>query len=53
MKNVETWPRVASKYIHDPLLFEGCKFDLRYIVLVRSFEPLEVVAHRRRLFVYS
>ncbi|KAF9615015.1 hypothetical protein IFM89_021586 [Coptis chinensis] len=39
---METGPKICQKYIEHPALFKGKKFDLRYIVLVRSMNPLEI-----------
>ncbi|XVE53987.1 hypothetical protein DITRI_Ditri03aG0046700 [Diplodiscus trichospermus] len=39
---METGPKICQKYIEHPALFKGKKFDLRYIVLVRSINPLEI-----------
>lgn len=39
---METGPKICQKYIEHPALFHGKKFDLRYIVLVRSMNPLEL-----------
>lgn len=39
---METGPKICQKYIEQPALFRGKKFDLRYIVLVRSINPLEL-----------
>lgn len=39
---METGPKICQKYIEHPALFKGKKFDLRYIVLLRSVNPLEV-----------
>ncbi|MED6135685.1 hypothetical protein PIB30_049024 [Stylosanthes scabra] len=39
---METGPKICQKYIEEPALFQGKKFDLRYIVLVRSMNPLEI-----------
>ncbi|KAI5084656.1 hypothetical protein GOP47_0000825 [Adiantum capillus-veneris] len=38
----ETGPKICQKYIEHPALFQGKKFDLRYIVLLRSLEPFEI-----------
>lgn len=39
-------PVVAQRYIADPLLLDGYKFDVRFHVLVTSCEPLRVFVHR-------
>lgn len=39
---METGPKICQKYIEHPALFKGKKFDLRYIVLVRSMNPIEI-----------
>ncbi|KAI3851075.1 hypothetical protein MKW92_045490 [Papaver armeniacum] len=39
---METGPKICQKYIERPALFSGRKFDLRYIVLVRQIQPLEL-----------
>lgn len=39
---METGPKICQKYIEHPALFKGNKFDLRYVVLVRSIDPLEI-----------
>lgn len=39
---METGPKICQKYIEHPALFKGKKFDIRYIVLLRSLNPLEI-----------
>ncbi|MCD9560626.1 hypothetical protein HAX54_019343 [Datura stramonium] len=39
---METGPKICQKYIEHPALFKGKKFDVRYIVLVRSMNPLDI-----------
>lgn len=46
IRMVETGPKIAQKYIYNPCLFKGKKFDMRFVVLLKSVLPLE-------LFVYN
>lgn len=46
-----TGPKIAQKYIHDPVLFyrEDCgkvKFDIRYVILLKSSKPLKAYIYR-------
>ena len=45
-------PKIAQKYLHNPVLFRrpeigAVKFDIRYIILLKSVKPLKVYAYNR------
>ncbi len=40
---------VVSRYITNPLLINGHKFDLRIYVLITSYEPLKIYIYKEGL----
>ncbi|XP_005176031.1 tubulin--tyrosine ligase-like protein 12 [Musca domestica] len=54
-----TGPKIAQKYIEDPVLFyrdnlsAKVKFDVRYVVLLKSVKPLEAFIHRKFYLRFS
>ena len=46
LKRAGNDPRIACQYVERPLLFEGRKFDIRYIVLSRCSPLPEVVVYK-------
>lgn len=52
LKQVFTGPKIVQKYLANPVLFQRpeigkVKFDIRYILLLRSVKPLKVYAYNR------
>jgi tubulin--tyrosine ligase-like protein 12 len=43
---LETGPRLAQKYIHKPCTLRKKKIDLRFVVMLRSLDPLEVFLYK-------
>lgn len=54
-----TGPKIAQKYIENPVLFyrssldAKVKFDIRYVILVKSVRPLEAFVHRKFYLRFS
>ncbi|TMW42534.1 hypothetical protein DOY81_012388 [Sarcophaga bullata] len=54
-----TGPKIAQKYIENPVLFyrsaldAQVKFDVRYVVLLKSVQPLEAFIHRKFYLRFS
>lgn len=51
-------PKIAQKYIEDPLLFERpeiglVKFDIRYVILLKSVNPTEVYIYNNFFLRFS
>ncbi|CAD8093778.1 unnamed protein product [Paramecium sonneborni] len=46
LRLIETGPKLAQKYIERPLTLRNRKFDLRFIVALKSIEPLSVYLYK-------
>lgn len=52
IRSQETGPKIVSKYITEPVLFyreelnASVKFDIRYIVMVRSIKPMVIYTYK-------
>lgn len=46
VRAMETGPKIAQKYISNPVLRRGKKVDLRYILLVKSISPLMLFLYK-------
>ncbi|EAY18905.1 Tubulin-tyrosine ligase family protein [Trichomonas vaginalis G3] len=46
LKHSSNQYRIAQRYIWNPLNIFGCKFDLRFIVLLKSIKPFELFCYK-------
>ena len=53
IRAVETGPKICQKYICNPLLMNNKKFDLRFIIAVKSLLPLELYFYDKMFWIRS
>ena len=46
LRHASVDPRLTQRYLWNPLLIYGLKFDLRFIVLLKSVKPMELYAYK-------
>ena len=53
IRAVETGPKICQKYICNPFLMNNKKFDLRFIIAVKSLLPLELYFYDKMFWIRS
>jgi tubulin--tyrosine ligase-like protein 12 len=53
IRSVETGPKICQKYMSNPLLLRGKKFDLRFIIVLKKLVPLELYFYSKMFWVRS
>jgi tubulin--tyrosine ligase-like protein 12 len=53
IRAVETGPKICQKYICNPLLMNNKKFDLRFIIAIKSLLPLELYFYEKMFWIRS
>ena len=53
IRAVETGPKICQKYISNPFLMNNKKFDLRFIIAVKSLLPLELYFYEKMFWIRS
>lgn len=47
IRMLESGPKLVQKYIERPVTIKNKKIDLRFIVTLKSLDPLEVFVYKR------
>jgi tubulin--tyrosine ligase-like protein 12 len=53
IRAVETGPKICQKYFCNPMLMNNKKFDLRFIIAVKSLLPLELYFYDKMFWIRS
>ena len=53
IRAVETGPKICQKYFSNPFLMNNKKFDLRFIIAVKSLLPLELYFYEKMFWIRS
>ena len=53
IRAVETGPKICQKYFCNPFLMNNKKFDLRFIIAVKSLLPLELYFYEKMFWIRS
>lgn len=53
IRSVETGPKICQKYFCNPMLMNDKKFDLRFIIAIKSLLPLQAYFYEKMFWIRS